>query len=57
MTLFEDQEGFAAFENVLSQAVERSHMRLLAYCLMPNHWHLVWFGRERTASYRGSSVG
>ena len=30
MTLFEDQEGFAAFENVLSQAAERSYMRLLA---------------------------
>ena len=46
MTIFEDQEGFAAFENVLSQAVERSHMRLLAYCLMPDHWHLVVWPRK-----------
>ena len=46
MTIFEDPEGFAAFENVLSQAVERSHMRLLAYCLMPNHWHLVVWPRK-----------
>ena len=46
MTIFEDQEGFAAFENVLSQAVERSHMRLLAYCLMPNHWHLVLWPKQ-----------
>ena len=46
MTIFEDPEGFAAFENVLSQAVERSHMRLLAYCLMPDHWHLVVWPRK-----------
>ena len=31
---------------VLSQAVERSEMRLLAYCLMPNHWHLVVWPRK-----------
>ena len=30
-----------AFEEVLEEAVERTSMRLLAYCLMPNHWHLV----------------
>jgi putative transposase len=28
---------------VLLEAVERTHTRLLAYCVMPNHWHLlVW---------------
>ena len=43
MTIFEDAWDFAAFEQVLSQAVERTQTRLLAYCLMPNHWHLlVW---------------
>jgi hypothetical protein len=40
-TLFEDDEGYAAFEWVLGQACERVSMRLLAYCVMPNHWHLV----------------
>lgn len=28
-------------ERILEQAVERTGTRLLSYCLMPNHWHLV----------------
>ena len=46
MTIFEDEEDFGAFEKVLLQAVERSQTRLLAYCLMPNHWHLVVWPRQ-----------
>lgn len=43
MRIFDDAADYQAFENVLLEAVERSDMRLLAYCLMPNHWHLmVW---------------
>jgi putative transposase len=43
MTLFEDDDGYQAFESVLAEAVERTDTRLLAYCVMPNHWHLlVW---------------
>jgi putative transposase len=41
MTIFQKPEDYAAFERVLEQAVERTKTRLLAYCLMPNHWHLV----------------
>src|SRR5947199_244179 len=41
-TIFEKDGDYAAFERVLEQALERvAGMRLLAYCLMPNHWHLV----------------
>jgi len=29
------------FEQGLAEACERVGMRLLAYCVMPNHWHLV----------------
>ena len=46
MTIFDDDRDFEAFEKVLSQAVERSQTRLLAYCLMPNHWHLVVWPRK-----------
>ena len=46
MTIFDDAEDYEAFEKVLWQAVERSRMRLLAYCLMPNHWHLVVWPRR-----------
>ncbi|QDT94978.1 Transposase IS200 like protein [Gimesia aquarii] len=41
MTIFESDEDYAAFEQILSEAVERFQMRLLSYCIMPNHWHLV----------------
>jgi putative transposase len=47
MTLFEDDGDYVAFERVLAQACERVSMRVLAYCVMPNHWHLVvWPQRD-----------
>ena len=46
MTIFEDHGDYEAFETVLTEAVERSAMRLLAYCAMPNHWHLVVWPRK-----------
>jgi putative transposase len=39
--LFETSADFAAFERLLSQAQNRTGMRILAYCLMRNHWHLL----------------
>lgn len=40
--LFDDDGDYEAFERVLSEAVEReTSMRVCAYCLMPNHFHLV----------------
>jgi putative transposase len=46
MTIFKKPEDYDAFERVLEEAVERTEMRLLAYCVMPNHWHLVVWPRE-----------
>ena len=37
MTIFEDDEDYSAFEQVLEEAVERTQMRICAYCLMSNH--------------------
>ncbi|HSA85839.1 MAG TPA: transposase [Nitrospira sp.] len=45
MTLFEDDGDYLAFQRVLAQACDRVGMRLLAYCVMPNHWHLVVWPR------------
>lgn len=40
--LFEDEGDYAAFERVLAEAAERDpSVRVCAYCLMPNHFHLV----------------
>jgi putative transposase len=44
--LFDDDDDYAAFERVLVQACERVFMRFLAYCVMPNHWHLVVWPRQ-----------
>jgi putative transposase len=47
LTIFEVAADYEAFERVLQQAVERTETRLLTYCLMPNHWHLlVWPQRD-----------
>jgi len=46
MTIFEKPEDYDAFERVLEEAVERTEMRLLVYCAMPNHWHLVVWPRK-----------
>jgi putative transposase len=40
--LFEDSADYEAFERVLAESVARfPAMRVCAYCLMPNHFHLV----------------
>jgi putative transposase len=39
--LFRDAADFGRFEELLCRARARVPIRLLAYCLMPNHFHLV----------------
>ena len=46
MPIFDKPEDYDAFERILDQAVRRVKMRLLAYCVMPNHWHLVLWPRK-----------
>ncbi len=46
MRLFESDADYAAFERVLAEANERVTMRILAYCVMPNHWHFVLWPRR-----------
>ncbi|HET6880455.1 MAG TPA: transposase [Pirellulales bacterium] len=41
MKLFLKEADFEAFERVIEQTLETRSMRILAYCLMSNHWHLV----------------
>lgn len=43
--IFRKNDDYAAFERVLAEVHERLPTRLLAYCLMPNHWHLVLWPR------------
>jgi putative transposase len=39
--IFEHDRDYLAFERVLAQVQERIPMRVLAWCVMPNHWHLL----------------
>ena len=41
LTLFHKEGDYRAFERVLEQAHARDPLRILAYCVMPNHWHMV----------------
>ena len=41
LPLFQKDGDYEAFERVLALALEKHPTRLLAYCVMPNHWHMV----------------
>jgi putative transposase len=41
LPLFEMPADYDAFVRVLAEALDEYTMRVLAYCLMPNHWHFV----------------
>ena len=42
LPLFQKDDEYFAFERVLAESLERPDApNLLAWCLMPNHWHLV----------------
>ena len=44
--IFHKDADYEAFERILDEAKDRYDMRVLAYCLMPNHWHLVLWPRH-----------
>jgi putative transposase len=39
--LFETEADYEAFENVMKEALTKRPIRLLNYCAMPNHFHLI----------------
>jgi putative transposase len=47
-TLFRKPDDYEAFSRTLRDAHQRSPLRLLSFCVMPNHWHfVVWPRRGR----------
>ena len=46
MTIFEKEGDYLAFMQLLEEGRRRVDMRILAWCLMPNHWHLVLYPRR-----------
>ena len=49
LVLFTQPADYRAFLSILSQGLEQHPARLIAYSLMPNHWHLV-MGQTDTAT-------
>jgi putative transposase len=45
-TLFRGEKDFAGFIRALHETLDRTPIRVCAYCLMSNHWHLVLWPRE-----------
>ena len=45
-TVFHEEADCDAFVKLLNEANEHVPMRLLAFCLMPNHFHLALWPRE-----------
>lgn len=43
MSIFKKMRDYQAFQEILQQAQKKYPMRILSYCLMPNHWHLVLY--------------
>ena len=56
--IFAKERDFEAFEEVIAQAKTRLPMRVLAWCVMSNHWHFVlwWFHGHRTQRLTAAAV-
>jgi len=46
LQIFNTNEEYQLFEKLLLETQEVTDMRILAYELMPNHWHLVLYPRN-----------
>ncbi len=46
MQIFDNSKDYVLFEEVLEEAKEKYDMRILSYCIMPNHWHLALYPRK-----------
>ncbi len=43
LRIFNTDKDYQLFETVLEEAKEKFNMRVLSYCIIPNHWHLVLY--------------
>ena len=46
LTIFACDQDYASFEGTLREATSWQPMRLLAYCLLPDHFHLLLWPRD-----------
>ena len=41
--IFRNKTDYEIFEKILFEAKEKYPMRILSFCIMPNHWHFVLY--------------
>lgn len=41
--IFNTEKDYRLFDELLTGAKEGTDMGILAYCIMPNHWHLLLY--------------
>ncbi|QQR65357.1 transposase [Candidatus Kaiserbacteria bacterium] len=46
LKMFETDADYLLFEEILNEVKELIDMRILAYTLMPNHWHIALYPRN-----------
>ena len=45
--IFENERDYLVLERVIAETEQRIPVRILAYCIMPTHWHMVlWPARD-----------
>ncbi len=44
--IFHSPADYQAYEQLLIDAWNRFDMRILAFCIMPNHWHMALWPRK-----------
>jgi putative transposase len=47
-TIFHKEDDYQHFEALLQEAKDLIDMRILSYCIMPNHWHLILYPHTDT---------
>ncbi len=52
LTLFQSPTEYLQVLHVFREAMEKFPVSLFAYCIMPNHWHLLARGQENKAISR-----
>jgi len=46
MRIFDDDGDYSALVRIMEETLEIQPMRICAYCLLPNHWHLVLWPQD-----------
>ena len=44
--IFNTDDDYQLFETIIEEGKERTGIRILAYCIMPNHWHFVLYPKN-----------